>query len=496
MATISQLITDFVAKSIEIGTLDALDRIYTENKLLHIFGLNELQSVEASDPLPASRLTILDQLVQHAVEAEIIADREADRDTFGALLMDTTTPLPSEVNRTFWEKHAESPQVATDYFYQLSQQTNYIKTREIAKNIAFTHASEFGEIEITINLSKPEKTTEEIRLAQQASSDYPVNKLCIENEGYYGHLAHPGRSNHRVIRFGLGEDGSDKWGFQYSPYSYYDEHSIFFSLEHRPMNINGATIRNLMEVLEYLPHYFVGSNAGLPIVGGSILSHDHYQGGNYTFPLDKQAITYEFELKDSPVKAGIVDWPMSVIRLQSADKEAMVEAASYIIEQWRAYSNEALDILAQTEGTPHNAVTPILRRNGDVFILDLVLRNNRTTADYPEGLFHPHPDVQHIKKENIGLIEVLGLAILPPRLKSELQAVQDALLGQAVEVAEIHQPWLERMEEKYTDVTADNVTEIVQSEVGNIFVRVLKDAGVFKLDQAGQAGFRAFVDSL
>lgn len=490
---LSQLITDFVHKSVDLGDVDPLDTTYLQNQLLHLLDEEEFKPTQPSSNLDETdRLDLLDHLLDYSVSKGLIDDTASERDLLGSAIMDLTTPLPSQVNDVFWSLYEDSPKEATDYFYKLSTKNNYIKSREIAQNIHFDHQTDFGTLQLTINLSKPEKTSKEIAQAKQDKSKYPINQLVDQNEGYFGRLGYPGRSNHRIIRLEL--DGSDQWGFQYSPYAYYNEHSIFLAMEHRPMDVGLQAMKNLLNILDYFPHYFVGSNAGLPIVGGSILSQDHYQGGNHTFPLDSAEDFYQFEI--GGVKASLVKWPMSVIRLKGTDRHQIAKAAERVIEAWRQYSNEAIDILSHTDGTPHNAITPLSRKDGEDYVLDLVLRNNRTSETYPDGIFHPHPNVQHIKKENIGLIEVLGLAVLPPRLKPELQEVKDYLLGKGDKVAEVHQDWVDRLLQSDQDFTEDNIDQIIEAEVGEIFLQVLKDAGVFKLDQAGRQAFKAFADHL
>lgn len=490
--TIDQIITDFLEYYIQTGKVDALDRIYLTNRLLDLLGKKEFRQIEPSGEIKQP-LELLDAMVVYAVESEAIEDLSSSKDVFGAKVMDLVTPRPSEVNQLFWEHYEKGPKEATDVFFDLSRQNNYIKTREIAKNIEYTHATEYGDLEITINLSKPEKDPKEIALAGKSETNYPECKLCMENEGYEGHLTHPGRANHRIVRMDV---NGEEWGFQYSPYAYYNEHSIFLSRVHRKMDVGVQAIRNLLDILTTLPHYFVGSNAGLPIVGGSILSHDHYQGGRHTFPLERAEADYSFEMSGSSgVETCVIKWPMSVIRLSGTDKEAVVEKADRIMQYWETYSDESVGIYAETDGTPHNAVTPIARRDGEKYELDLVLRNNRTSENYPDGIFHPHPPVQHIKKENIGLIEVMGLAILPPRLKDELQTVREYLTGKQTAVDPIHQEWADELKKQY-EITEENVEEIVDEAVGDIFLQVLKDAGVFKRDKEGKAAFKRFIDAL
>lgn len=490
---ISQIVTDFVQKSVNLGELDSVDKIYTQNKLIHILKLKEFDFLNPSKDIDSiNRLDLLDQLLDYAVSKDLIDDNASERDVLGSAIMDLITPLPSIVNDTFWTLYDDEEREATDYFYHLSSQNNYIKSREIAQNIEFTHPTEYGELQMTVNLSKPEKTSKEIAEAKNNTSNYPLNMLVDQNEGFYGHLAHPGRSNHRIIRLTL--DGDDEWGFQYSPYSYYNEHSIFLSMEHRPMLVGLQAVKNLLNILEIFPHYFVGSNAGLPIVGGSILSHDHYQGGRHDFPLDTAESYYDFEIDG--VKASLVKWPMSVIRLKDSNRHKVAKAAEVVFDAWQEYSNEELDILAYSDKTPHNAITPLSRKDGEDFVLDLVLRNNRTNEEYPDGIFHPHPHVQHIKKENIGLIEVLGLAILPPRLKQELEDVKTVLVHQSGEVAKVHQEWVNNLQESGRSFTEENIDSIIEEEVGEIFLEVLKNAGVFKTDKKGTEAFIKFAEEL
>lgn len=490
---IDELITNFIQKSLAIGDLEFVDEIYVTNQLLAILKKDNYQKTQ-NEELEKDRLEILDDLVEYAVETDVIEDLAATRDVLSAKIMDLVTPRPSEVNEAFWKDYQVNPKLATDNFFEMSKRNNYIKTREISQNIAFKHESEYGDIQITINLSKPEKNPKEIALASKfaKSKTYPSNALVIENEGYEGNLTHPGRSNHRIIRMDL---IGDEWGFQYSPYAYYNEHSIFLAIEHRPMDVGPQALRNLLEIIQKFPHYFVGSNAGLPIVGGSILSQDHYQGGRHKFPIQEAAYTYKFNIQEAPtIEAGILKWPMSAIRLRGENTDELLIAAEKIMSEWEEYSDSSVGIYAYTEDTPHNAITPIARKNGELFELDLVLRNNRTSEDFPDGIFHPYPHVQHIKKENIGLIEVMGLAILPPRLKDELVAVEKFLLGEVDEVAAIHQDWADELKEKNQNITVDNVKSIVEAGVGDVFVEVLENAGVFKTDEEGQAAFVRFIE--
>lgn len=493
--TMSQVIVDFTTAAIQAGGWMEMDRLYVQNRILGLIGEDSLDEGTSVTPLTTLPIDLMDQLVAKAKENQVIGETLAEVEILEAELMDFLTPPPSVVNAFFAQHFEKSPQQATDYFFELCQRNDYIKKRAIAKNIVFPIETEYGALDITINLSKPEKDPKEIAAQKNlASGNYPKCMLCMENEGYKGRMNYPARTNHRIIRMNL--DGQ-AWGFQYSPYAYYNEHCIVLSEEHRPMKINRATFERLIKIVAVLPHYFVGSNADLPIVGGSILSHDHYQGGNYDFAMAKAPIEHAFAIAGfASVKAGIVKWPMSVIRLQSIDQKALVDAAEMILAKWQNYSVPELSIQAfSADGTPHHTVTPIARRRGELFEMDLVLRDNNVSKEHPDGIFHPHQDVQHIKKENIGLIEVMGLAVLPPRLEKELVEVEKYVLHEPNEIANYHLPWAEQMKEKHA-FTAENVKAIVQQEVGLIFARVLEDAGVFKRNPTGQAAFHAFVASL
>lgn len=492
--SISQTITDFVTLAIQAGGWMELDRLYLQNRVLAMIGEESLESISPT-VVKKTSLELLDELVAQAVANGTVKEEAMDLEIFEAQLMDFLTPPPSVVNALFAQHYEKDPADATDYFFKLSQENDYIKTRAIAKNIVFPAETEYGQLEITINLSRPEKDPKQIAAERQAAQvDYPKCVLCMENEGYKGRTNYPARTNHRIIRMNL--DG-ESWGFQYSPYAYYNEHSIILSEEHCPMVISKETFRRLIRIVEVLPHYFVGSNADLPIVGGSILTHDHYQAGRHVFPMEKAEIEQYFELSDFPLmNAGIVKWPMSVIRLQSPNSEDLVEAASLILEKWRNYSDEDVSIRAFSEdGTLHHTITPIARRKGQLFELDLVLRDNNVSTEYPDGIFHPHKAVQHIKKENIGLIEVMGLAVLPPRLGSELEEVEKYVLEKENQIADYHKKWADQMKEIYS-FNKKNAKELIQKEVGQIFAQVLADAGVYKRTPEGQAAFKRFIDSL
>lgn len=492
--SISQTITDFVTLAIKAGGWMELDRLYLQNRVLAMIGEESLDPVTPTEVTKTS-LELLDELIAQAIENGTVKRETTELEIFEAQLMDFLTPPPSVVNALFAQHYEKDPAEATNYFYKLSQKNDYIKTREIAKNIVFPAETEYGQLEITINLSKPEKDPKQIEAERQATKvNYPKCVLCMENEGYKGRSNYVARTNHRIIRMNL--DG-ESWGFQYSPYAYYNEHSIILSEKHRPMVISKETFRRLTRIIEVLPHYFVGSNADLPIVGGSILAHDHYQAGRHVFPMEKAAIEQYFELRDFPLmNAGIVKWPMSVIRLQSPNSEDLVEAASLILGKWQNYSDEEVSIRAfSIDGTPHHTITPIARRKGQLFEMDLVLRDNNVSTEYPDGIFHPHQDVQHIKKENIGLIEVMGLAVLPPRLNEELHEVENYVLDKNNQIADYHKHWADRMKKNYV-FDENNAKEIIRSEVGQIFARVLADAGVYKRTTEGQAAFKRFIDSL
>ena len=492
-SSIDQVIRDFVSKGIAAHRIHSLDERYAINHLLGLLGIDayDVQKIP-SIPLP-NLLDSLDRMISYAIGKRLIADVTEEIEILEAQVMELVTPLPSEVNKRFWMHYEEAPMRATDEFYRLSQDNDYIKTRKIAKNKHFSIDSKYGKLEITINLSKPEKTRQQMEAARETEGgNYPVCALCMENEGYRGRAGAAARSNHRIVRLPL---FGENWGFQYSPYSYYNEHCIILSEEHVPMNVTEDTIANLLEIVTVFPHYFIGSNAGLPIVGGSILSHEHYQGGRHHFPMEAAKVLRNLALKDFPgVEAEKLYWPLSVIRLRSEDRDEVAAAAGAIMEEWQNYSDPQADILAESAGMRHNAVTLIARRAREAYELDVVLRNNRTTEAFPDGIFHPHPDVQHIKKENIGLIEVLGLAILPPRLETELSEVADYLLGKTAAVASCHREWAEELKQQ-GPFEEESVMEMIHEAVGEKFLRVIEDAGVYKQTPEGQAGFDRFLST-
>ncbi|MGQ7446147.1 UDP-glucose--hexose-1-phosphate uridylyltransferase [Streptococcus suis] len=483
------LVDRFVEQVIANSDFEEMDAIYLRNRVLALVGDQVLTvQTELTD-----LIELKDELLVHGVRTGFVGELLEEQDMVGACLMDLITPSPSQVNRDFWQTYQDSPEQAIGDFYELSKRNDYIKMAAIAKNIYYQTPTDYGNLEITINLSKPEKDPKAIAAARLAeASNYPQCLLCMENEGYQGRINHPARANHRIIRLDLGQE---QWGFQYSPYAYYNEHAIFLNQEHVPMVISPQTFEQLLDLLDIFPNYFVGSNSDLPISGGSILTHNHYQGGRHSFAMEKAPIERQLVFDGfQSVAAGIVKWPMSVIRLSSADKPSLLGLATKILEKWRSYSDDAVQIKAETDGTPHHTITPIARKRGDLYELDLVLRDNQTSEEFPDGIYHPHPDVQHIKKENIGLIEVMGLAILPPRLKAELAEVKKYLLGQDSQVAAYHQPWVDRLKVEHPDVTEEKAEEIIRASVGQIFARVLEDAGVYKRTPEGQAAFMRFVE--
>ena len=440
---------------------------------------------------------ILDRLTDAAYDRYIIkSDDIVTRDLFDTKLMGILTPKPSQVIKEFRTYYEESPKKATEFFYEFSQDTNYIRRDRVKKDMKWKVNSPYGDIDITINLSKPEKDPKAIAAAKNAKqSSYPKCQLCMENEGYAGRMNHPARQNHRIISLTINDR---KWGFQYSPYVYYNEHCIVFNGQHVPMKIDRAAFTKLFDFVKQFPHYFLGSNADLPIVGGSILTHDHFQGGHYEFAMERAEIEKEFTIPGyEDVKAGIVHWPLSVIRIQSKDEKRLIDLADHILKKWRGYTDEEAYIFAETEGEPHNTITPIARKKGDMYELDLTLRNNITTEECPLGLYHPHNEYHHIKKENIGLIEVMGLAVLPSRLKAEMEHLSQCLIkGEDIvskEDLKKHAAWVEEIKGKYTDINEGNVMDILKEEIGQVFVKVLEDAGVYKYNEEGRKAFDRFI---
>ena len=498
---IQKNIRKLVQYGLNTGLIEPEDQIYTTNRLLELFQLDELEDCNEAVTMAEDELeTVLGEMMDYAYEKGIMTENSiVYRDLFDTKIMGLLVPRPSEVIRKFQELYAKSPKEATDYFYKLSRDTDYIRRYRIKKDQKWIAQTKYGDLDITINLSKPEKDPKAIAAAKNAKqSGYPKCLLCIENEGYAGRVNHPARQNHRIIPVTI--NGS-QWGFQYSPYVYYNEHCIVFNSQHIPMKIEHDTFCKLFDFVKQFPHYFVGSNADLPIVGGSILSHDHFQGGNYEFAMAKAPVERNFTVKGfEDVKAGIVNWPMSVIRIASKDTERLIALADMILNAWRGYTDETAFIFAETEGEPHNTITPIARKRGDLFELDLVLRNNITTEEHPLGVYHPHAKLHHIKKENIGLIEVMGLAVLPARLKGEMEQLAEAIVSGADirkdEVLEKHADWVEEFLPEYKEINKENIMDILHKEIGNVFMQVLEDAGVYKRTAEGQAAFDRFVESL
>lgn len=491
-----QLVQQFVSQAVMYGDYDVEDAIYIQNQLVRILnasGIDNTSIATLNESATANEIT--QYWIQNAVDQNCIEDVLYQREIVEAQILDLITPRPSVINREFNKAYKVSPEAATDYFYTLSKRNHYVKEDAIAHNINYDVDTEYGDIEITINLSKPEKDAQQIAQAKEApSSDYPQCALCVENEGYVGSVLQAARSNHRIVHLML---GNQRWAFQYSPYAYFNEHSIVLSESHVPMKINQQTFVNLLDFIDQFPHYFIGSNADIPVVGGSILSHNHYQSGKYVFPMDNAAEVENFKIVEYPsIQASTLNWPMSVIRLKSTKKNELIEAATYVMNQWNQYTDEAVAIRAYSnKGERHHTVTPIARYRHQQYELDIVLRDNQTSEQYPDGIFHPHKDVQHIKKENIGLIEVMGTAILPGRLKQELRQVKRYLLGESQLDMGVHQQWAEKMLQNY-DISSSNVDQIVDNEVGYKFKRVLEDAGVFKNTDQGQQAFRRFINSL
>lgn len=495
---IEQSIQELIQYGIEKELITSEDEIFLRNQLMDLLQLSAWETPALPEVLPTID-EILDKLVSYAAEKDIITDSNAARDLFDTRIMGLLTERPHTVNRSFFAAYHRSPEEATDWYYQYSKDTNYVRAGRIAKDLRWTYDCEYGTLDVTINRSKPEKDPRDIAAAKnQPQTKYPACQLCIENTGFAGTLTHPARQNLRPIPISI---HGGNWAFQYSPYGYYNEHCIVFNQKHVPMVINAAVFEKLFDVLDMLPHYFIGSNADLPIVGGSILSHEHFQGGHYTFAMAKAPVETPFLLPNQPeVQAGIVKWPMSVIRLQSENRSALATACDHVLTQWRTYTDAEAEIYAETDGTPHNTITPIARMRGGLYECDLVLRNNRTTAERPLGLFHPNPSLHHIKKENIGLIEVMGLAVLPARLAGELPVLARALYSDAdltqTDSLRSHMPWLEEVRTRHPEANAENAETIIQQEIGAVFEQVLLDAGVFKRTDAGKTQFLRFVEQV
>lgn len=503
--TIFQNINRLTSYGVLTGLITKEDIIYTQNRLLELFCLDGFESMEEAAALPKVKASdlenILSELLDYASKNKIFDDSGiVARDLFDTKIMGLLVPPPSDVIDTFNTLYNDfSPKHATDWFYKFSRDTDYIRRYRVCKDLKWKTKTEYGDIDITINLSKPEKDPKAIAAALKAKkSGYPPCLLCPQNEGYAGRMNHAARQNHRVIPIEL---AGEKWGFQYSPYVYYNEHCIVFNQRHVPMKISRATFERLLDFVTFFPHYTLGSNADLPIVGGSILTHDHYQGGNYEFAMARAEIETPLKFAGfESVKAGIVKWPMSVIRLDCKEKEPLVNLAEKILKKWRGYSDKKAFIFAKTDKTPHNTITPIARRRGDLYELDLVLRNNITTKEHPLGVYHPHAELHHIKKENIGLIEVMGLAVLPSRLKKEMEALSAALVkGRDVkndEALSKHADWVLELRAKHKAFTQKNVDKILKKEIGIVFSKVLEHAGVYKRDEDGKAAFLRFAASV
>lgn len=499
MVNVNKLIGELLAYGEKTGLVAEQDRVYTINRLLEILQLDEFVEEEAGS-VGMELEDILAGLLDWAYENGVMKENSVVyRDLFDTKLMSALVPAPSVVIEKFWKLYQEDPKKATDFYYQFSCDTDYIRRYRIRKDMKWTADTEYGTLDVTINLSKPEKDPKAIAAAKNAKqSAYPKCLLCKENEGYAGRINHPARQNHRIIPVTI--DGG-QWGLQYSPYVYYNEHCILFNGNHTPMKIDESAFRKLLDFIKQFPHYFVGSNADLPIVGGSILAHEHFQGGHYEFAMERAGIKEEVTIPGyESLEAGIVNWPMSVIRIRHEDTEVLVKAAAHILEHWRKYTDEESFIYAETDGEPHNTITPIARMREGKYELDLVLRNNITTEQHPLGVYHPHQELHHIKKENIGLIEVMGLAVLPARLKEEMKRLGEFIVeGKDIrsdDELEKHADWVEAFSGKYDSITRENVDEILQKEIGIVFMKVLEHAGVYKNDEKGLAGFLRFIESL
>ena len=496
-------IKKLVEYGIETGLTPECERIYTTNLLLEMFHEDSYEDVEVQkipvDDDGEGLEQVLSELLAEAVKRGIIEDSIGYRDLFDTKMMNCLLPRPAQVQKEFWEHYGHSPEEATAYYYKFSRDSDYIRRYRVKKDMKWKVDSPYGEIDITINLSKPEKDPKAIAAAKNAKNNsYPKCQLCMENEGYAGRLDHPARENHRIIPITI---NGGEWGFQYSPYVYYNEHCIVFNGQHIPMKIDRAAFTKLFDFVKQFPHYFLGSNADLPIVGGSILSHDHFQGGNYTFAMAKAPVEKEVTIPGyEDVECGIVKWPLSVLRIRHKDEKRLIELADHVLGAWRGYTDEAAFIYAETDGEPHNTITPIARKVGDVYELDLTLRNNITTEEHPLGVYHPHAQYHNIKKENIGLIEVMGLAVLPARLKEELEILADYLVeGKDIrsnEKIEKHADWVAGFLPKYSEISRENVMDILKEEVGQTFVHVLEDAGVYKCNEEGRKAFLRFIETL
>lgn len=495
---LNESISKLVQYGIETGLLPECEKIYATNLLLDLFQEDSYEEPEKKAE-SIELESILKDLLDEAVKRGIIEDSIGYRDLFDTKIMNCLVPRPAQVQKEFWDAYAESPEKATEYFYKLSQDSDYIRRYRVKKDKKWQVDSPYGTIDITINLSKPEKDPKAIAAAKDAKNNaYPKCQLCVENEGYAGRLDHPARENHRIIPITINES---QWGFQYSPYVYYNEHCIVFNGQHIPMKIDRAAFIKLFDFVKQFPHYFLGSNADLPIVGGSILSHDHFQGGHYTFAMAKAPIEMEVTIPGyEDVEAGIVKWPLSVLRIRHKDEKRLIDLADHVLKAWRSYTDEDAFIFAETNGEPHNTITPIARMKDGMYELDLTLRNNITTEEHPLGVYHPHAQYHHIKKENIGLIEVMGLAVLPARLKEEIELLKEYILeGKDIrsnEKIEKHADWVDSFRQNYNELNEENIEEILQQEIGKVFVHVLEDAGVYKCTKEGREAFMRFIHTL
>ncbi len=512
-------IEKLVEYGIKTGLTPECERVYATNLLLDVFGEEDYEQ-EVSQEAEAEKASeccgsgcngaqaaddggeleeILAVLLDEAVKRGIIEDSIVYRDLFDTKIMNCLVPRPAQVQKEFWEQYEKSPEKATEYFYKFSQDSDYIRRYRIKRDRKWKVKSPYGEIDITINLSKPEKDPKAIAAAGKAkASGYPKCQLCMENEGYAGRVNHPARETLRIIPITINES---RWGFQYSPYVYYNEHCIVFNGEHVPMKIDRAAFVKLFDFIKQFPHYFLGSNADLPIVGGSILSHDHFQGGNYTFAMAKAPMERPLKIAGyEDVEAGILKWPLSVLRIRCRDEKRLIDLAEHVLRVWRGYTDEEAFIFAETDGVPHNSITPIARKKGEMYELDLTLRNNITTEEHPLGVFHPHAQYHNIKKENIGLIEVMGLAVLPARLKEEMDLLAEYITeGKDIENCEKiskHAQWVDSFLGEYDNITKENVMDILKEETGKVFVHVLEDAGVYKCTPEGREAFMRFVEKL
>ena len=499
MKDINTAVAQLAAYAERTGLIEPCERTWAVNTLLEGLGLSSYAPPEGPVSGDADLNELLNALMDDAHARGVLAENSVVyRDLFDTALMGRLTPRPAQVAERFRALYAQSPEAATDWYYKFSQDTNYIRRDRIARDMKWVTSTPYGDLDITINLSKPEKDPKAIAAARNLpASAYPRCQLCAENEGYAGRLDHPARGNHRIVPITI---NSSPWFLQYSPYVYYNEHCICLNAEHTPMKIDRACFAKLLDFTAQFPHYFVGSNADLPIVGGSILAHDHFQGGRFTFAMEKAPVERAVSFPGfEDVEAGIVKWPMSVIRIACADRARLVELADKILTSWRGYTDADAFVFAETDGEPHNTITPIARMREGQFELDLVLRNNITTAEYPLGVYHPHPELHHIKKENIGLIEVMGLAVLPARLKGEMAALADVLVSggdlRADEALAKHADWAEELQTRYA-FTRENVTGILEQEIGQVFAAVLEHAGVYKCTQQGRDAFLRFIDSV